>query len=278
MSKLRDALRDGAGTLHAAGLDGAGRDARRLMAAALNVAPDRITLMQDDSLPPATAEKFAAMITRRATREPVAQIVGGRMFFNRWFTVTPEVLDPRPETETLVEAALAVPFTRLLDLGTGSGALLVTLLAERAEATGLGVDLSPPALAVASKNAQAMGVQARATFAVSDWFASVTGRFDLIVANPPYIAASEMAALQPEVRLFEPHMALTDGADGLGAYRAIAARVGAHLTPGGWLMVEIGPTQAAAVTALFAEAGLGEIRSMPDFDSRDRVIIARTPV
>ena len=148
------------------------------------------------------------------------------------------------------------------------------MLAETGQASGLGVDLSPAALGVAESNARALGLLDRARFAASDWFAAVTGRFDLIVSNPPYIAAAEMAALAPEVRDHEPRLALTDGADGLTAYRAIAAGAVAALAPGGRLIVEIGPTQGAAVAGMFAAAGLAEVRVLRDMDGRDRVVAA----
>lgn len=218
---------------------------------------------------------FAALVARRAARAPLSHLLGYRDFYDHRFIVTPDVLDPRPDTESIVAAALADPFTRVLDLGTGSGCILLSLLAARAQATGLGVDLSDAALAVAAQNRSALGLDQRATLVRSDWFAAVTGRFDLIVSNPPYIAATEMAGLQPEVRLHEPHLALTDGADGLSCYRIIAAGAGAHLAPGGRLIVEIGPTQASAVSALFRAAGFTDLRVIPDLDGRDRGIAGR---
>lgn len=272
-----EALRAAIPRLAGAGVPDAARDARRLLAFAMGLAPDRMPLHQSDALTPEAAARFEAALTARAARQPVSQITGTRLFWGRAFRVTPDVLDPRPETEILIEAALAARFTRVLDLGTGSGAILLTLLAERPEATGMATDLSAAALAVADENARTLGLSARVEFRRSDWFAEVAGRFDLIVSNPPYIAASEMAALAPEVLEWEPHMALSPGGDGLSAYRAIAANAAAHLTPEGRVMVEIGPTQAAAVTALFATAGLGRTQTLPDLDGRDRVVVARRP-
>lgn len=263
--------------LAAAGVPDPARDARRLLAHALGIAPDRLTLHLHDPLLAAAATRFEAALAARAARQPVSQITGQRAFWGRMFRVTPDVLDPRPETEVLVAAALSAPFTRVLDLGTGSGAILLSLLAERPQATGLGVDLSPAALAVARGNAVALGVDGRADFTLSDWFAGVAGRFDLIVSNPPYIAAGEMAALAPEVRDWEPHMALTPGGDGLDAYRAIAAGAPAHLAPGGRLLLEIGPTQGAAVAGLLQAAGFEGITLCADLDGRDRVVSANIP-
>jgi release factor glutamine methyltransferase len=162
-------------------------------------------------------------------------------------------------------------------LGTGSGCIVISVLAERSSATGVGVDLSDKALAVARQNAQQIGVSDRLEFTTSDWFSGVSGSFDLIVSNPPYIAQSEMAGLAPEVRDHEPAMALSDGGDGLACYRAIAAGVWPHLTPGGRLLVEIGPTQAGAVSELFDQAGLVDIQTTQDIDARDRVVAARKP-
>lgn len=263
--------------LAAAGVPDAARDATALFIHALEVAlgaqvkRHHLSAHLSAPAPPALARVYEAAITARAARQPVAQITGRRAFWNHDFTVTRDTLDPRPETETLVEAALRLPWASVLDLGTGTGAILISLLAERQGATGLGVDLSPAALDVARGNAARIGVAA--DFTPSDWFAAMTGRFDLIVSNPPYIAASEMTGLQPEVRDWEPAMALTDGGDGLGAYRAIAAGCAAHLNPGGAVLVEIGWAQGAAVSALFHAAG-ARTRIIPDLDGRDRVIFA----
>ena len=203
---------------------------------------------------------------------PVSHLIGEREFYGRRFKVSGEVLDPRPETETLIEAALAQPFSRVLDLGTGSGCILVTLLAENPDASGLGVDLSEAACLQASANAVLHRVEPRAELRQSDWFSAVDGRFDLIVSNPPYIALEEMDDLTTEVRDHEPHLALTDGGDGLGAYRAICAAVSGFLSPAGRVLVEIGPTQGAAVADLFRAAGLVEVAVLQDLDGRDRVV------
>lgn len=256
--------------LRQAGVADAPRDARRLLGFAMGIAPDRLTLHLHDTL--SDAAKFDAAIERRCAREPVSHIIGMRAFYGRDFGVSADVLDPRPETETLVEQCLAAPFSKVLDLGTGSGCILLTLLAERGRATGLGVDLSQAALAVARQNAAHLNIDAG--FAQSDWFAEVQGRYDLIVSNPPYIAADEMAGLAPETRDWEPEMALTPGGDGLAAYRSIAAGAAAHLAPGGRLLVEIGPTQGEAVRGIFAAQGLDNITLHTDLDNRPRVVAA----
>jgi release factor glutamine methyltransferase len=271
-----EALRAAIPRLVAAGVPDAPRDARVLLAHGMGIAPDRLTLHLADPLTDAALQAYEAAIIRRAAREPVSHITGQRLFWGRIFRVTPDTLDPRPETEILVQAALAEPFARMLDLGTGTGCVLLSCLADRPMAQGTGTDIHPATLAVAAANAQTHGLSDRADFALSDWLAQVTGRYDLIVSNPPYIAESEMPALSPEV-LREPHRALTPGGDGLDAYRAIANAAPAHLNPGGRLIVETGPTQGAAVTQLFAAQGLIDIRILPDLDGRDRVVIARQP-
>lgn len=263
--------------LRAAGVDGAARDARLLLAHARGIAADRLILEMEGEADAATVARFGELVARRVAREPLSHLTGLRAFWGRDFRVSPAVLDPRPETETLIAAALEAPFRRVLDLGTGSGAILITLLAENPEATGLGVDLSPEALAVAQSNADRLGVAARAELRQSDWFSDVEGRFDLIVSNPPYIAAAEMPGLAPEVRDWEPHLALTPGGDGLDAYRALIPGLPGYLSPGGRVLLEIGPIQGAAVLDLLGRAGLLEPRLLRDFDGRDRVACARSP-
>jgi len=259
--------------LRAAGIADPGRDARILLAHAARIEAARVTLIAPEDLAPDIAERYEHLIALRAVRVPVSHLLGEREFYGRRFKISPEVLDPRPETEILVEAALAVPFERVLDLGTGSGCILVTLLAECDTARGVGCDLSQAACLQASANAVLHRVQDRAEIVQSDWFDDIKGQFDLIVSNPPYIAADEMDGLSDEVRRHEPEMALSDGGDGLGAYRRIAQGLMTHLSPGGRLLLEIGPTQGAAVIALMQKAGLTGLRLVPDLDGRDRVVV-----
>ena len=277
--KAQEALVAATRQLRAAGIAGAAGDARRLLAHAMGIAPDRLTLALQDPLPEGAQAVLDAALSARAAHQPIAQIIGKRLFWGQEFRVTRDTLDPRPETEILVQAALAQPFERLLDLGTGTGCILISLLRARPQAQGLGCDISPAALAVAADNARALGVAARARFLCSDWFGALsgTGRFDLIVSNPPYIAADEMAALSPDVRDWEPAGALSPGGDGLDAYRSLARDAGAWLSPEGRILLEIGPTQGAAVSDLLAAAGFEAIRILPDLDGRDRVVAAQTP-
>lgn len=277
MTGLRAALAAARARLAAAGVPDPGLDARLLVARAAGLTPERVLIEPDVALDRAALDRLEALLAARAARRPMAQILGFRDFWRHRFIVTPDVLDPRPETETLVAAALRAPFQRVLDLGTGSGAILLSLLAAREGATGLGTDLSEAALGVARRNAAALGLAGRVAFQRADWFDGVEGRFDLIVSNPPYIAAAELAGLAPEVRDHEPHLALSPGGDGLGAYRAIAAGAGRHLAPGGRLILEIGATQGAEVAGLLTAAGLVGVAILPDLDGRDRVVAARAP-
>ena len=275
--RAADALAPAVAQLAAAGIDTAARDARILLAHAMGLDAGRLTLNLQDDLMAWQEAAFSEHIAARSSRQPVSQIIGQRLFWGLPFRVTRDTLDPRPETETLVAEALSQPFQKMLDLGTGTGCILLSCLNGMPEAEGTGADISTAALVVAQGNAQALGLADRARFVQSDWFASVTGAFDLIVSNPPYIAADEMATLAPEVREWEPHLALTPGGDGLDAYRTIAAGAIKRLMPGGRLLVEIGPTQGKAVAALFTCAGLEDLRIPPDMDGRDRVVAAVRP-
>lgn len=274
---IREHLKWATDVLTEADIPDAARDARKLMAHVMDEPLHRVVALDTRDMPLAARHVYARMIAERLSRKPVSKIIGLRSFWKHDFAVTGATLDPRPDTETLVEAALSAPFTYVLDLGTGTGCILLSLLAERPETAGIGTDLSQDALNVARRNARRLGLTDRAGFALSDWFDGVGATFDLIVSNPPYIAAHEMADLAPEVRDHDPRMALTPGGDGLDAYRAIAAAGLAHLASGGRILVEIGPTQGAAVSALFHAAGLSDIRVLPDLDGRDRVVCARAP-
>jgi len=261
--------------LQNAGVPDAARDARHLFSFATGVDCSRLTLTLPEVVCDDVAAIFDALIVRRIAREPVSHLTGRRAFYGREFKVTADVLDPRPDTETLVEVALRSHFTKMIDLGTGSGCILVTLLAEVPQSIGFGTDLSGAALDVARENAETHGVLDRATFVCADWMESTKGSFDLIVSNPPYIAVDEMVGLSPEVANWEPHMALTDGADGLTHYRTIIKQAVSHLMPDGRLIFEIGPTQGQAVADLMRAAQLQHVTVIPDIDGRDRVVSAQ---
>ncbi|MBM1557135.1 peptide chain release factor N(5)-glutamine methyltransferase [Sulfitobacter mediterraneus] len=271
------AMAAAAARLRAAGVPDPARDARILLAHAASVDAARVTLIAPEEIAPEIGERFEQLIALRAVRVPVSQLIGSRGFYGRDFRISRDVLDPRPETETLIELALSAPFERVLDLGTGSGCILVTLLAERRTATGVGADLSEAACLQASANAVLHEVAGRAEVIQSDWFDKVEGRFDLILSNPPYLAAIEMADVAPELRDHEPAMALTDGLDGLSVYRIIADQAQGYLTAEGRVLVEIGWQQGDAVCAIFRDAGWAGVTLAHDLDGRPRVVCADTP-
>jgi release factor glutamine methyltransferase len=270
---IAEELRAGVLRLREAGVEGAARDARLLMAAALGIEPGRLTLAEPEPAAPEVCARFAAHVCARAARQPVSQILGRRCFWGRDFEVTRDVLDPRPETELLVELALSGPRAgRILDLGTGSGALLLTLLAEWPQATGLGVDASPTALEVAGRNAARLGVAERATLQLGDWCEGIAESFDLVVCNPPYIASGALAALDPSVRDWEPRLALSAGPTGLESYALIATRLARVLGPKGRGLFEIGSDQGETVPALLAHAGFADVRLHEDLGQKARCV------
>lgn len=234
-------------------------DARLLMQYAAALRHEELTADPTRTIDPIEAATYRQYIARRVQGEPVSRIVGEREFYGRSFAITTATLDPRPDTETLVKAALGqIPMGeswRILDLGTGSGAILVTLLVERPLSKGLGTDISAGAIGVAKRNAQRHGVEDRCLFLVSRWFEGLEGSFDMIVSNPPYIESDTIHTLPPEVKDFDPHVALDGGLDGLFAYRHIARFGKPFLKPGGHLLVEIGAWQVQGVKSLFETSG-----------------------
>lgn len=275
---IADVLRDAVRQLERAGIAEANTDARHLVAHVLGVGRDRLILMGPDPFPQAAEMALQQALVRRLAHEPVSRIIGQRLFWGRRFSITPDVLDPRADTETLIAAALDGPVPQhLLDLGTGSGAIALTLLTEWPLARAVATDVSPAALAVAARNARTLGVAGRLDLVLSDWFTAVTGQFDLILSNPPYIAEDELPGLAPEVLRHDPALALSPGGDGLAPYRVIAAQAAAHLAPGGRVMVEIGWRQGADVRAIFAAFGWRDLRLIRDMEGRDRVLSALIP-
>jgi len=247
---LATVLREAGRRLRQAGVEAPSREARLLAGAVLAAAPAALIAGSGRMIDANQRDRLEAAVDRRAAREPLSHILGRREFWSLEFRVDGSVLDPRPDSETLVEAGLAAlagrdrPW-RLLDLGTGSGCLLLALLTELPAATGLGIDRSPAALAVAAENADRLGLAARARFACGDWGAGLAGEFDLILSNPPYIPSDAIAGLSPEVALYEPRLALDGGPDGLACYRRLAPQLG-----------PLGDGQADAVEGLMAGAGL----------------------
>jgi release factor glutamine methyltransferase len=268
--------------LEAAGVDGPVIDARLLVEAAAGAS--RTDIIADPHRPLSDEQQAAleTFLARRERREPVSHILGRKGFWKIMLSVTPAVLTPRPDTETVVERVLRdFPEGRafdVLDLGVGSGAILLAILAERPAAKGLGVDVSEEALAVARENAANLGLGPRVALLRGDWtFGLADAGFDLVVSNPPYIPSADIEALEPEVRDHEPRRALDGGPDGLDAYRQLAPEIMRVLRPGGRFAVEIGYDQAAAVENLFREAGAIEVSIAKDLGERDRVVLGVKP-
>jgi len=261
-----------------AGIDGARLDARLLMAHAIGTSPERVFGQPERRLNAAERDRFRALVEARCARQPLAQIVGAREFWSLEFAVSSDTLIPRPDSETLIETALAAFPDKhadldFLDLGTGSGCLLLALLYERPGASGLGIDISEAALNVARANARALGLDDRAHFVVEDWTTGLGDeRFDLIVCNPPYIAESDRHTLMPEVAGFEPHLALFAGSDGLDAYRALVPRMAGKLKPGGRVFFEVGIGQAGTVAHMLKRAGFRDIAVGKDLAGIERCV------
>lgn len=276
MTTLANAIRDAALLLPG---DEARLEAELLLAHALDRPRSWFYAHAGDMLTEPDAEAYADLLQRRSAGEPVAQITGRRGFWSLELAVTPDTLIPRPETELLVELALArmprIQPLRVLDLGTGTGAIALAVASERPLADVTAVDASEPALLVARTNAADAGLSLR--FEHGDWYAAVPGeRFDLVLSNPPYIADADPHLRKGDLR-FEPRMALASGADGLDALRLIASGSARHLLPGGWLMVEHGHDQGPAVRALFSAAGLQSVATERDLEQRERVTLGHLP-
>ncbi|EPY00796.1 peptide chain release factor N(5)-glutamine methyltransferase [Magnetospirillum fulvum] len=282
MPTLGEALREGGRRLGLAGIDTATFDARLLLAEVTGFAAPMVSLRGETVMEPEAASRFEALLIRREGREPMSHILGRRGFWTLDLAVTAATLDPRPDTETLVEAVLAevrdrkAPL-RLLDFGTGSGCILLALLSELPASIGLGIDASRDALAVAIGNADSCGLSPRAQFRLGDWGQGIGGRFDVIVSNPPYIPEAEIDTLAPEVARFEPRSALSGGADGLECYRRLIPDIARLLSPRGVAALEVGQGQAAAVAALMEDAGLGRIVLRCDLGGIERCVVAFAP-
>lgn len=278
------AQRSGAARLSQAGSAAALRDSRRLLAAAMGCEPQAVMLHPERVLTDDVANVFAGFIARRLAHEPVTRIIGQRDFADVTLQVTPAVLDPRPDTETVVDVArhlagagIIPPMARIADLGTGSGALAIALLTLLSEARALAVDLSSEALMVAGANARANGVADRLDLSVGSWLDDVDDAFDLIVSNPPYIRTGDLATLAPEVAVYDPAIALDGGEDGLDAYRALAPQVAARLSSSGVAVLEVGAGQADDVAAIVSHAGLIAVAQhserLKDLAGHTRVVV-----
>lgn len=266
------------GRLQAAGIDGPRREARLLLAHTFGKSVEWLVAHDDELIE--TPTPFENAVRRREAREPLSHILGEREFWSLRFQVNASVLDPRPDSETLVAAVLAQypePDTvvKIADLGTGSGCLLLSILSERPGAEGVGVDISESALSIARENAQRFGLAARANFNQSHWGSRLNGTFDIVVSNPPYIPTTAIDDLAPEVARFEPHSALDGGADGLNAYRHIAAALPQILKPNGLVALEIGQGQDASVTRILRDGGIRIVGLEKDLAGIPRCVLGR---
>ena len=283
-SRLLEYLELAAGHLEAKGVESARLDAELLLSNVLGLERVELYTNYDRPLAPTEVDRFRELLRRRAAREPVAYITGRKPFWSLNLIVDRRVLIPRPETETLVEVALAIikeraaVGPRILDLCTGSGAVAVALARELADATVAATDRSAAALEIAPENARLHGVEDRVTFHEGDLFSAVSSgeRFDLIVSNPPYVKDDELGETEPEIRKWEPQMALAGGADGMSVTARIMEEAPAYLADDGWLLLEVG-TQADAVRDRFRSAGWRTVRTTKDLASRDRVVTAQAP-
>jgi release factor glutamine methyltransferase len=280
MPDIAGLLLDATRRLKVAGIEGPRQDAVLLLSEAAGLSPDRVRLQPETALAPDIAARFEALMQRRLAREPVSQILGRREFWGLDFHVTRDVLDPRPDSETLVAGALAAisdrgAAWRIVDFGTGSGCLLLSLLHELPNATGLGVDASPAALEIARGNAEQLGLASRVDFRQGDWGTGLEGPFDILISNPPYIESAVVPELAPEVARHEPRLALDGGADGLDAYRRLVPHMARLAAPGAFAALEIGLGQDAAVSALLAGAGFAGIVVLPDLAGVGRVVTGR---
>ena len=272
-----EALRRATETLARAGVIAARLEARLLVALGLGVSPEALLLRAERVFGEAEQARLDTLLRRRIRHEPIAHILGEREFWSLPFRVTRDTLIPRPETETLVEAVLehrpSAEHPSILDLGTGTGCLLLALLHERPNAHGVGVDLSDAVLAVARANAESLGLSERARFVLSSWGAGVDGRYDVVVSNPPYVRTSEIETLSPDVALFEPRLALDGGEDGLARFRELVPQLRSVLNPDGLVALEVGIGQADAVGAMLAAVGIPVAARISDLSGVLRCII-----
>ncbi|WP_424811744.1 peptide chain release factor N(5)-glutamine methyltransferase [Roseococcus sp. YIM B11640] len=279
MSSIGVLLCQGGQALREAGIEGARQEARLLLGHAMGATAEDLLRDPRAEVPPEAATRFHSMLERRMAREPLAHITGFTGFWTLELEVSPATLVPRPDSETVIEALLAEDISpqRILDLGTGTGCLLLAALAESPRASGVGIDLVPEAVALARRNAARNGLGDRAQFLAGHWSDAISGRFDAILSNPPYIESDVIAGLMPEVARHEPDSALDGGADGLDAYRDIVARLPCLLTEGGRAFLELGQGQAPAVSALAREAGLLVRGERADLGEISRVLILSKP-
>ena len=260
------------------GISNGARESKKILAFVTNHEYSALNWTQEFKISKEIKFKFIDLIEQRVSGAPISKIIGKRLFFNSEFFVNENVLDPRPETEVLVSVALEKNFSTVLDLGTGTGCIVISLLKERPDVVGVSTDISKECLNVAKINAETNGVLDRVKFIHSDWFSNVTSRFDLIVSNPPYIGLSELNDLSREVKNFDPKVALFGGRDGLNCYEAIFNDVSRFLNPGGWLITEVGYAQSSIVKKFFLNNGFIDIKVTKDLDFNNRVVSGHLPL
>ena len=273
--KLKEVLADTAIKLSKSGIEGAARDARILTAFALEIPISELSLKINEQVSGKITSKLEKLILRRINREPISKILGRRDFWGRTFSINENVLDPRGDTETLIDFVIEKPVKSVLELGTGSGVIAITLACEWKEVHVTAVDISEDALLLAKLNAEKFNVQNKIHFLKSDWYDGVKGLFDLIISNPPYIGLAEQDELSAEVIKYDPEIALFAGRDGLDAYRRIIPRLSKFLNPDGFVALETGASQSNQVKNMMNEVGFIDAKIVKDLSGKDRLVAAK---
>ena len=273
--KLKKVLADTAVKLSDSGIEGAARDARILTAYALKIPISELSLKINEQVSGKITSKLEKLILRRINREPISKILGRRDFWGRTFSINENVLDPRGDTETLIDFVIEKPVKSVLDLGTGSGAIAITLACEWKEVHVTAVDISEDALLLAKLNAEKFNVQNKIHFLKSDWYDSVKGLFDLIISNPPYIGLAEQDELSAEVIKYDPEIALFAGRDGLDAYKKIIPNLPKFLNPDGFVALETGASQGVQVKNMMNAVGFIDAKIVKDLSGKDRLVAAK---
>ena len=273
--KLKEVLADTAIKLSESGIEGAARDARILTACALQIPISELSLKINEQVSGKITSKLEKLILRRISREPISKILGRRDFWGRTFSINENVMDPRGDTETLIDFLIEKPVKSVLELGTGSGAIAITLACEWKEVHVTAVDISEKALSLAKINAEKFNVQNKIDFLKSDWFEAVKGPFDLIISNPPYIGLIEKDELSDEVKKYDPEIALFAGCDGLDAFKRIIPNLAKFLNPDGFVVLETGASQSNQVKIMMNTFGFIDTNIMKDLSGKDRLVAAK---
>ena len=273
--KLKKVLANTANKLSESGIEGAARDARILTAYALQIPISELSLKINEQVSGEMTSKLEKLILRRTHREPISKILGRREFWGRTFSINENVLDPRGDTETLIEFVIEKPVKSVLELGTGSGAIAITLACEWKEVHVTAIDISEEALSLAKSNAEKFNVQNKIDFFKSDWFEAVKGSFDLIISNPPYIGLIEKDEISTEVIKYDPEISLFAGRDGLDAYRRIIPSLPKFLNPDGFVALETGASQSNQVKNMMNAVGFIDVKIVKDLSGKDRLVAAK---